>query len=119
MSYVDGFVFKVPKARIDEYKEMAFRAAPVWKEHGAISYTECLIEDARIEGLYSFLDLCNAKDDETVAFSYITYRNRAHRDEVNAKVMQDPRLADMCDPANAPFDFATMAMGGFVPFVNE
>jgi len=118
MTYVDGFVFTVQKSRIEEYKKLANAAAPVWKEHGALSYTECLIEDERIEGVYSFLDMCDMKEGRTVAFAYITYRDRAHRDEVNAKVMQDPRLADMCDPKNMPFDFSTMAMGGFVPVVD-
>jgi len=119
MTYVDGFVLVVPKANIDTYKQMAEQAAPVWIEHGALSYCECLIEDERIEGVFSFMDLCQAKEDETCAIAYITYRDRAHRDEVSAKVMQDPRLADMCDPDNMPFDFSRMAMGGFVPIVNQ
>ena len=53
------------------------------------------------------------KPGETVVFSYIVYKSRAHRDSVNAKVMKDPRLADMMDPKTLPFDGKRMFWGGF------
>ena len=53
------------------------------------------------------------KRDETVVFSWITYKSRAHRDRVNAKVMKDPRLAKMMDPTKLPFDGRRMIFGGF------
>ena len=56
---------------------------------------------------------CKLKDDETVVFSWIVYKSRAHRDSVNAKVMKDPRLAEMMDPKNMPFDGKRMFWGGF------
>ncbi len=121
-TYVDGFVVPVPKANLDAYKKMASAAAVVWKEHGALDYKECVIEDARIEGMYSFLDLTGVKEDETVVFAYIVYKSRAHRDEVNAKVMADPRLKEMCPASNPdvvmPFDCARMAYGGFQTLVS-
>lgn len=121
-SYVDGFVLPVPKANLEAYKQMASTAAVVWKEHGALDYKECVLEHARIEGMFSFLDLAGAKEDETVVFAFIVYKSRAHRDEVNAKVMADPRLNEMCpdkNPAAAmPFDITRMAYGGFQTIVS-
>jgi uncharacterized protein YbaA (DUF1428 family) len=53
-----------------------------------------------------------------VVFSWITYKSRRHRDQVNAKVMKDPRLAEMCDPENSPFDVDRMLYGGFKVIVS-
>ncbi|MES2996506.1 MAG: DUF1428 domain-containing protein [Verrucomicrobiota bacterium] len=120
--YVDGFVIPVPKANLEAYKKMAATAAVVWKEYGALDYKECVLDDARIENVRSFLDLAGAKDDETVIFSYIVYRSREHRDEVNAKVMADPRIKEFCPESNPnavmPFDFTKMAYGGFQTIVS-
>ncbi len=52
------------------------------------------------------------KPGETVVFAWIVFKSRAHRDRVNAKVMKDPRLADM-DPKSMPFDVKRMVYGGF------
>lgn len=121
-TYVDGFVLPVPKANLDAYKKMASKAATVWKEHGALDYKECVLEDGRIEGVYSFLDLAGVKEDETVVFAYIVYKSRAHRDEVNAKVMADPRMHECCPDKNPgavlPFDCKKMAYGGFQTIVS-
>ncbi len=121
-TYIDGFVIPIPKANLNAYQEMAATAATIWKEHGALDYKESVLEDARIEGVYSFLDLTKVKEDETVVFAFIIYKSRAHRDEVNAKVMADPRMNEMCaahhPDATIPFDPAKMAMGGFQTFVS-
>jgi uncharacterized protein YbaA (DUF1428 family) len=53
------------------------------------------------------------KAGETVVFSWIVFKSRAHRDNVNAKVMKDPRLAKMMDPKAMPFDAKRMVYGGF------
>ena len=55
--------------------------------------------------------------DETVFFSWIVFKSRAHRDRVNAKVMKDPRLAESMDPKAVPFDAKRMIYGGFKPVV--
>ncbi len=122
-TYIDGFVIPIPKGNLEAYQQMAETAATVWKDHGALDYKECVLEDARIEGVYSFLDLAAAKEDETVVFAFIVYRSRAHRDEVNAKVMADPRIMAACPSHNPeaaiPFDVSRMAMGGFQTFVSS
>ncbi len=120
--YVDGFVLPVPKANLETYKKMATTAAAVWKEHGALDYKECVLEDARIEGMVSFLDLAGAKEGETVVFAYVVYPSREARDEVNAKVMADPRIQASCPERNPdvvmPFDCSKMAYGGFQTIVS-
>jgi len=111
MSYVDGFVLAVPKENLGKYEEMARLAASVWKDHGALAYVECVADDVPYGELTSFPRAVQAKDDETVIFSWITYKSREHRDAVNAKVMADPRLADSMK--NSPFDAKRMIYGGF------
>ncbi|MDP3747917.1 MAG: DUF1428 family protein [Phenylobacterium sp.] len=113
MSYVDGFVLAVPKANIEAYKEIARLAGEVWKEHGALSYVECIGDDVPMGELTSFPQAVQAKDDEIVVFSWITYASRQARDEINAKVMADPRLKG---PADCPFDSKRMIFGGFESF---
>lgn len=115
MSYVDGFVLAVPKANIDAYKKMAQLAGSVWMEYGALSYVECLADDVPYGELTSFPRAVQATDDETVVFSWVTYKDKASRDEIMAKVMADERLK--ADMANMPFDVKRMIFGGFEPFL--
>lgn len=115
MSYVDGFVFAVAKARLGEYKEMARKAGEVWKEYGAIDYVECVGDDTPYGEVTSFPRAVQAKDDETVMFSWITYKSRADRDAINKKVMDDPRIKQGFE--NMPFDGKRMIFGGFESFL--
>jgi uncharacterized protein YbaA (DUF1428 family) len=115
MPYVDGFLLAVPKSRIEDYKKLARTAGEVWKEYGALSYVECVADDVPYGELTSFPRAVQAKDDEIVVFSWITYESRQQRDEINAKVMADPRLK--CDPNDMPFDGKRMIFGGFQSFV--
>ena len=111
MSYVDGFVLAVKKDRIEDYKKLAQLAGSVWKEHGARAYVECIGDDVPYGELTSFPRAVQAADDETVVFSWIVYDSREQRDEVNKKVMEDPRLKG--DMASMPFDGKRMIYGGF------
>jgi len=115
MSYVDGFVVAVPKANIEAYKEMARKSGDVWKEHGALAYVECIGDDVPYGEVTSFPRAVQAKDDETVVFSWVVYESREKRDAIIAKVMADPRLKDSM--ANAPFDGKRMIYGGFQTFM--
>jgi uncharacterized protein YbaA (DUF1428 family) len=118
MSYVDGFVLCVPRANLEAYKKLAHVGGKVWLEHGALQYKECVAEDeTEFDHCISFRTLAKPKDDEVVVFAFITFRDRAHRDAVNAKVMADPRLTEGCDPNNMPFDCQRMAYGGFEAMV--
>ena len=115
--YVDGFVVPVPKANIEAYRAQASLAGKVWREHGALEYIECIAEDVKPGEVTSFPQSVQLQPDETVFFSWIVYESRAHRDEVNAKVMQDPRIVGQMGPQNMPFDGKRMFWGGFEVFV--
>ena len=113
MSYVDGFVIPVPKKKLDAYLKMARLAGKVWKECGAISYVESVADDVKPGKWTSFPQGVKLKAGEVVVFSFITYKSRASRDRVNAKVMKDKRLATMMDPKAMVFDGKRMIFGGF------
>jgi uncharacterized protein YbaA (DUF1428 family) len=113
MAYVDGFVLAVPKRNVDAYRRIARKAGKVWREHGALEFRECVADDVKPGEVTSFPQSVQLKRGETVVFSWITYKSRAHRDRVNAKVMEDPRLADMMKPDAMPFDGQRMIFGGF------
>lgn len=113
MPYVDGFVVPVPKKNVKAYLTMAKKAAKVWKEHGALEVRECVADDVKVGKWTSFPRSVKMKPSETVIFSYIVYKSRKDRDKVNAKVMKDPRLADMMSGKNMPFDGKRMIYGGF------
>lgn len=115
MSYVDGFVIAVPSANVEAYKKVARAAGEVWREHGALAYVEALADDVPYGELTSFPRAVQAKDDEIVVFSWILYPSREARDEINAKVMEDPRIKGTMD--DMPFDGKRMIYGGFRPFL--
>ncbi len=116
--YVDGFVVPVPKKNLQAYRRMAMRAGKVWKDHGALEYIECIADDVKPGKHTSFPQSVKLKGGETVVFSWIVFKSRAHRDRVNAKVMKDPRLADMMDAKDMPFDGKRMIHGGFEVLVD-
>ena len=98
MKYVDGYVLPVPKKNLPAYRRMAAKAGKVWREHGALEFRECVGEDLKTKKIKSFPSLVKPKPGETVVFSWIVFKSRAHRDAVNAKVMKDPRLANALRP---------------------
>jgi len=113
MRYVDGFVLPVPKKNVEAYRRIAKKAGKVWRDHGALEYRECVGNDLDVKFGVPFTRSVKLKPGETVVFSWIVFKSRAHRDRVNAKVMKDPRLAKMMDPKAMPFDCKRMVCGGF------
>ncbi len=118
MAYVDGFVLPVPKKNVEAYVRMARKSGKVWREHGALEFRECTADDLKTQMGIPFPKTVRAKPGETIFFSWIVYRSRAHRDRVNAKVMKDPRIAKMMDPKAMPFDARRMVYGGFKVLVD-
>ena len=116
--YVDGFVLPVPKKNVDAYRRMAKKAGRVWRELGALEYRECVGDDLDIKGMTGFPKMVKIRSGETVVFSWIVYKSRAHRNAVNKKVMKDERIAAMMQPQAMPFDVKRMAMGGFTVAVD-
>jgi uncharacterized protein YbaA (DUF1428 family) len=116
MTYVDGFLLPIPTKKLDAYRALARKASRIWKEHGALDYRECVGDDLDSHGMGSFPKAAGVKKGETVVFSWIEYRSKAHRDSVNKKVMKDPRIAAMMH--EMPFDPKRMCFGGFRTIVS-
>ena len=112
MSYVDGFLLPLPKRNAKAYVKLAKLACKVWKEHGALEYRECIGEDLDPCGVRPFPKAAGAKRGETVVFAWIVYKSKKHRDQVNTKVMQDPRILKMMQQ-KMPVDIQRMFHGGF------
>jgi len=113
MKYVDGFVIPVPKKKLSAYRSLAKKAGKIWRDHGALEVREFVADDVKVGKRTSFPRSVKLKPDETVIFSWVVYKSRAHRDRVNAKVMKDPRFAQMGDPKTMPFDGKRLIYGGF------
>lgn len=119
MTYVDGYVLAIAKENLDAYREMADKAGRVWQEHGALKFVECVAEDDDDKGFcQTFRATLGLQPGETTVFSYVVFESRQHRDEVNAKVMDDPRIRESCSPDSMPFDCKRMSYGGFTTIVD-
>ncbi len=116
MSYVDGFVLAVPTAKREAYRAHAESALKIFREHGAVRCVECWGDDVPRGKLTDFFMAVQARDDETVVFSWVEWPDKAARDAGMAKVFADPRLDK--DMAAMPFDGRRMVYGGFVPIVD-
>src|SRR3954452_16094857 len=110
--YVDGFVMPLPKSNVEKYREIATTAGGLWIEHGALDYKEGLAEDVEVGEGNSFPRRVELEDEETVIFAWIEYESRQHRDEVNAKVMNDERMKALMDPAGQIADYKGIIYGG-------
>ncbi|OGQ87506.1 MAG: RNA signal recognition particle [Deltaproteobacteria bacterium RIFOXYC2_FULL_48_10] len=117
--YVDGFVLLVPEDKVEEYKKMASEGRDMWMKAGALEYYECVGEDLAAKEMggmkpLAFTEMAQAKEGENVWFSFIVYKSREHRDEVNAKVMKEMhKLEEQYKDIPMPFDMKKMAYGGF------
>jgi uncharacterized protein YbaA (DUF1428 family) len=117
--YVDGFVLVVPQDKVEEYKKMAEGGRDSWMKHGALAYYECRGDSLAPQEMgdekgRAFTEMASAGESDTVWFSFIIFKSKAHRDEVNAKVMaeMDEQMAEYKD-MQMPFDMKKMAYGGF------
>ncbi|MCM2278078.1 MAG: DUF1428 domain-containing protein [Oligoflexia bacterium] len=117
--YVDGFVLPVPKSKVNIYRKWAKVSARVWLDHGAIDYVECIADDVKPGKVTSFPQSVKLKKGEVVFLSWITYKSKAHRDRVLKKAMSDPRLAELMNSREMPFDGMRMFWGGFKPVVSD
>lgn len=114
--YIDGFVLPVPEKNVESYRRMAREAGEIWMEYGALEFVECVADDVKPGEVTSFPQSVKLEPGETVVFSWIVYESREHRDQINEKVMKDPRIAGM-DPKSMPFDAKRMFWGGFQTIV--
>ena len=116
--YVDGFLIPIPTKHLAAYKKLAKKANKVWTDHGALAYFETAGDDLAVKGVGSFAKIIKAKRNETVILAWIVFKSKAHRNAVNKKVMEDPRIANF-DPAIMPFDSKKMVYGGFQVLVEN
>ena len=107
--YVDGIVVPVPTGRRDEYAQLAGQNAKVFREHGATRVVEALGDDVPHGQVTDFYRAVQAEEDETVAFSFIEWPDKATRDQAWQKIMQDERMQHGGDL----FDGKRMFWGGF------
>lgn len=119
MAYVDGFVIPIPRKNLKAYRRIAAAAGKIWKDHGALDFKECVLEDPALKCGLPFGKLTRQKRGETVLFSFITFTSRAQRDRVNDKVMKDPRMAKLAEEIGTSlFDMKRMSYGGFEALVS-
>ncbi len=116
--YVDGFVIAIKKNKVAQYKKMAKIGKKLWLKYGALDYVEAIGDDLKVKGIRSFTKTAKAKSNETVIFSYIVFKSKAHRNSVNKKVMNDPAMKNF-DPSNCPFLPSAMSYGGFKVIVGS
>lgn len=113
-TYVDGFVFSVPKAKKEKYKKIAKEAAVVWKKFGALAYKECRADDMKPKFVtFTFPKMAKVKANEEVWFSFIVFKSKADRVKVNKKVMDYFDKKYEGKPMDMPFDMKRFAYGGF------
>ena len=117
MSYVEGFVVAVPTANRDEYRRHAEAAWPLFREFGATRLVEAWADDVPDGKVTDFRRAVQAKEDESVVFSWFEYPSREARDAANARMMSDPRMKEM--GSSMPFDGQRMIFSGFEPFVDR
>lgn len=118
MSYVDGYVIPLPKRHVRAYAKMAKAASKIWLDHGALEFRECVGDDLSTPYGVGFKKMAKLKPSETLFFSWVVYKSKAHRNACNKKVMADPRMAKMMG-IKMPFDTKRMAYGGFKTMVSE
>lgn len=117
MTYLEGFVAAVPTANKDAYRKHAADAAPLFREFGAARMVETWGDDVPKGKVTDFYGAVQAKDDETVVFSWFEYPDKATRDAANEKMMSDERMEKMGE--TMPFDGKRMIFGGFEAIVDE
>ncbi|HEU4661069.1 MAG TPA: DUF1428 domain-containing protein [Pseudolabrys sp.] len=109
MTYIDGFVVPVPTGRKEDYRKMAEKAAPIFKEYGALKLVECWGDDVPHGKVTDFYGAVKAESGETIVFSWVVWPSKQVRDEGSKKLMADERLK----ASDMPFDGKRMIYGGF------
>jgi uncharacterized protein YbaA (DUF1428 family) len=119
MSYIDGFVIAVPTSNKQEFIDHAKKAGSVFKELGATRILECWGNDVPEGKLTDFRKAVQAKEDETVVFSWIEWPDKATRDAAMARMDELMKTDDRLNPAKnpMPFDGKRLIYGGFTPVV--
>ena len=127
MSYIDCYLTPVPRENREEYEELARISATVVKEYGALRVVDCWLDESGpdastyhgtsargdSDAYPGFAAAARAGDDETVAFSWTEWPDKATRDAGMEKVTADPRMQFQDRPP--AFDGKRLIAGGFKP----
>lgn len=109
----------VPNAKTEQYKKMSEGGRDVWMKHGALEYYECRGDDLTPQDMgggkaRAFDEMAGASEGETVWFSFVVFKSKEHRDEVNAKVLEEMKSQkNEFENMPMPFEMKRMAYGGF------
>jgi uncharacterized protein YbaA (DUF1428 family) len=114
--YVDGFVIPIKSKNLKAYKKMATWGRNVWMKHGALDYYECVGDEFGKHGM-GFKKMCKLKGGENIIFAFVIYKNKAHRNKINKKVMKE--MSAMDGPTEMPFEMKRFAMAGFKTIVKS
>ena len=117
MTYIDGFVIAAPTANKQGFIDHARRMDSIFIEFGALRVVECWGDDVPDGKQTDFKRAVQAKDDETVAFAWVEWPDKATRDAAMQKFRSDPRMnLETSEPP--PFDGKRMIFGGFAPVLD-
>ncbi len=112
MTYISGFIVPVPTANKDAYHKVASEAGALFLEFGALEVMEAWGDNTPDGEVTDFRRAVQAKDVETVVFSWIIWPDKATADEAEQKMMSDERMGK---PDQMPFEGKRMVFGSFVP----
>ncbi|WP_305851966.1 DUF1428 domain-containing protein [Sphingosinicella sp. BN140058] len=115
-AYVDGFIVPVAHDQKEAYAALASKAAPIFREYGALRVVEGWGDDVPDGKVTDYRRAVKAVDGENVVFSWIEWPSKATRDEAWAKIMADQRMKPDGD---MPFDGQRMFWGGFAPILDR
>jgi uncharacterized protein YbaA (DUF1428 family) len=115
MTYFEGFVTPVGIADKEAYRAHALRFASLAPEFGIRRMVECWADEVPHGKLTDFYRAVDAKEDETIVFSWFEYPSKKEREAANEKFQNDPQMKDMM--ADMPFDAKRMIFGGFESIV--
>lgn len=116
-NYIDGYAFPIATKDLETYKNMATQIAAIWKEHGALSYSEFVIDNKKMEGTLPFSELLDAKEDETIIFGWVSFDSKEDHALAHKAIATDPRMeklvTPLVDPSRVIFDAQRMGYGCF------
>ena len=121
MSYIDGFVIAVPTANKEQFIEHARKGDSIFIDYGATRVLENWADDVPEGKVTDFHKAVQAKEDESVVFSWIEWPDKETRDAAMSKMMSEDFKDDRMDPEKnpAPFDGSRLIYGGFASIVES
>ncbi len=114
--YVDLYVLTVPKKFISKYRRISHKMGTIMRSFGATEYREFRGDDLHVKGMVSPLTLVKVGKGEVLVFAVVGFRSKAQRNQIQKRVMKDPRVKKMC-ATPMPFNVKRMVYGGFTTIV--